>query len=107
MHEETSMVSQQVPSLPVDVPVSEPSRRRVWPRFLTSEHRFPWLAPITALILAFGVYPLLYALWLSFFKRNPVTRLNVFNPTWNWGKLIADDRVWGAIGHTYLYTVTA
>lgn len=94
-------------SLVVDVPVSGTPRRRVWPRFLTSEHPFPWLAPITALILAFGVYPLLYALWLSFFKRNPITRLNVFNPTWNWGKLFADERVWGAIGHTYLYTISA
>lgn len=85
---------------------SEP-RQRFWPRFLTSEHPFPWLAPITAMILAFGVYPLLYALWLSFFKRNPVTRINVFNPTWNWGKLFADERVWGAIGHTYCYTIIA
>lgn len=93
--------------LDADVPVSDTPRRRVWPRFLTSEHPFPWLAPITALILAFGVYPLLYALWLSFFKRNPITRLNVFNPTWNWGKLFADERVWGAIGHTYLYTISA
>lgn len=81
--------------------------RRAWPRFLTSEHPFPWLAPITAMIVAFGVYPLGYALWLSFFKRNPVTRMNVFNPTWNWGKLVADERVWGAIGHTYLYTSVA
>ena len=101
------MVSNQVRTLAVDVPVSETPRRRAWPRFLTSEHPFLWLAPITALILAFGVYPLLYALWLSLFKRNPITRLNVFNPTWNWGKLFADERVWGAIGHTYLYTVTA
>jgi len=59
------------------------------------------------MIVAFGVYPLAYALWLSFFKRNPVTRMHVFNPTWNWSKLITDDRVWGAIGHTYSYTIIA
>ena len=49
-----------------------------WPRFLTSEHPFPWLAPITAMLLVFGVYPLLYALWLSLHKRNPVTRISLF-----------------------------
>lgn len=85
----------------------EQQRRRSWPRFLTSEHPFPWLAPVTALITVFGVYPLLYAFWLSLYKRNPVTRLSVFNPTWNWGKLIADERVWGAIVHTYSYTIIA
>jgi multiple sugar transport system permease protein len=88
------------------LPASE-SRRGGWPRFLTSEHPFPWLAPITAMILAFGVYPLLYAVWLSLFKRNPVTRMHVFNPTWNWEKLFGDERVWGAIGHTYSYTIIA
>jgi multiple sugar transport system permease protein len=86
---------------------AEQRRRRSWPRFLTSEHPFPWLAPVTALITIFGVYPLVYAFWLSLYKRNPVTRLSVFNPTWNWGKLIADERVWGAIVHTYSYTIIA
>lgn len=59
------------------------------------------------MIIVFGVYPLVYAFWLSLYKRNPVTRLSVFNPTWNWGKLIADERVWGAIIHTYSYTIIA
>lgn len=77
------------------------------PRFLTSEHPFPWLAPITAMLLVFGVYPLLYALWLSLQKRNPVTRISVFNPTWNWSKIFADERVWGAVGRTFAYTGTA
>ncbi len=48
-----------------------PARGFALPRFLTSEHPFPWLAPITAMLLIFGVYPLLYALWLSLHKRNP------------------------------------
>src|SRR3954451_12907347 len=77
------------------------------PRWLTSEHPFPWLAPVTAMLLIFGVYPLLYALWLSFYKRNPVLRRNVFDPSWNWTKILADDRVWGAIGHTFLSTAVA
>jgi multiple sugar transport system permease protein len=84
-----------------------PSRRLRLPRFLTSEHPFPWLLPITAMLVAFGVYPLLYAVWLSLHKRNPITRLDVFYPSWNWTKLFADERVWGAIGHTYVYTSIA
>ena len=77
------------------------------PRFMTSEHPLPWLLPITAMLVVFGVYPLVYAIWLSLHKRNPVTRISVFNPTWNWAKLFTDDRVWGAIGHTFLYTAVA
>lgn len=74
---------------------------------LTSEHPLPWLFPVTAVLIAFGLYPLLYALWLSLHKRNPVKRVNVFDPEWNWLKMFGDERVWGAIGHTYLYTGVA
>ena len=83
------------------------ARRPGLPRFLTSEHPFPWLLPSTAMMVVFGVYPLLYAIWLSLHKRNPVTRLSPFNPTWNWAKLFTDDRVWDAIGHTFFYTAVA
>lgn len=81
-----------------------PARRFALPRFLTSEHPLPWLLPMTAMLVIFGVYPLLYAIWLSLHKRNPLMRTETFNAAWNWGKLVADERVWGAIGHTYLYT---
>ena len=76
-------------------------------RLLSSEHPFPWLFPVTAVLVLFGVYPLLYAVWLSLHKRNPVTRLSIFEPAWNWMKLFGDQRVWGAVGHTYLYTASA
>jgi multiple sugar transport system permease protein len=76
-------------------------------RWLTSEHPFPWLLPAAALMIIFGIYPLLYALWLSLHKRNPVTRLNVFDPDYNWAKAFADPRVWDAIGRTFFYTGTA
>jgi len=87
--------------------VSGASRGFVLPRFLRSEHPFPWLFPITAVLLVFGIYPLLYAVWLSLHKRNPVTRVSLFDPAWNWTKVFADERVWGAIGHTFLYTMVA
>jgi multiple sugar transport system permease protein len=84
-----------------------PARGFRLPHFLTSEHPFPWLAPITAMLLVFGVYPLLYALWLSLHKRNPATRISLWDPAYNWLKILTDDRMWGAIGHTYLYTIVA
>jgi multiple sugar transport system permease protein len=85
---------------PSDLPVPH------W-RWLTSEHPLPWLLPAAALMIIFGIYPLLYALWLSLHKRNPVTRLNVFDPDYNWAKAFADPRVWDAIARTFLYTGTA
>jgi multiple sugar transport system permease protein len=76
-------------------------------RWLSSEHPLPWLLPASALMIVFGIYPLLYALWLSLHKRNPVTRLNVFDPHYNWGKALGDPRVWHAVSDTLLYTSTA
>lgn len=82
--------------------------RRLWlPRWLTSEHPFPWLFPVTALLVVFGVYPLLFSLWLSFIKRNPATRKESFQPSWNWSKMFADDRVWDAVQITLTYAVIA
>src|SRR5262249_28444757 len=77
------------------------------PRFLTSEHPLPWLFPATALLIVFGIYPLLYAIGLSLFRRHPATRVYLFDPSWNWTKVFADERVWDAIAHTFLYTVIA
>src|SRR5437868_6206840 len=83
-------------------------RGRVWlPAWLTSEHPFPWLAPASAMMIVFGIYPLLYAFWLSLHKRNPVLRKNVFDPAYNWMKALADDRVWHAMVTTFTYTAIA
>ena len=74
---------------------------------LSSEHPLPWLLPVTAVLIVFGIYPLLYAIWLSLHKRNPVTRISVFDPDYNWLKIFGDERVWNALGNTYLYTGVA
>jgi len=83
-----------------------PSPGWSWPkwRWLSSEHPLPWLLPASALMIVFGIYPLLYALWLSLHKRNPVTRANIFDPAHNWAKAFGDARVWDAIATTFLYT---
>jgi len=83
------------------------TRRQLLPRWLTSEHPLPWLFPVTSLLIVFGLYPVLYSLWLSFYKRNPATRKEKFLPSWNWQKLIADDRVWDAVQITVTYALIA
>ncbi len=82
---------------------------RSWtaPRWLTSEHPLPWVMPVTATLVIFGLYPILYAIWLSLHRRHPVTRQNLFEPSWNWSRVFADERVWDAVSVTYLYTGVA
>ena len=77
------------------------------PVWLTSEHPFPWLLPATAMLIVFGLYPILYSLWLSLLKRNPATRIESFRPSWNWTKVFTDDRVIDAIFVTFTYTAIA
>jgi multiple sugar transport system permease protein len=76
-------------------------------RILSSEHPFPWLFPAGALMAVFGIYPLLYAIWLSLHKRNAATRKMVWDPTYNWTKVFADERVWNAVANTFIYTGVA
>ena len=74
---------------------------------MISEHPFPWLLPASALMVIFGLYPLLYAVWLSLQRKHPVTRKLTFAPTYNWSKLLGDERVWNALGNTLVYTGAA
>ncbi len=74
---------------------------------MTSEHPLPWLLPATALMTVFGIYPLLYAIWLSLHKRNAATRKMTFDPGYNWSKVFEDERVWNAIYNTFFYTGAA
>ena len=73
------------------------------PPFLTAEHPLPWLLPASALMIVFGVYPLIYTIWLSLHRRNPVTRVNLFDPSYNWMKALSDERVWNALYNTFVY----
>ncbi|WP_240722285.1 carbohydrate ABC transporter permease [Poseidonocella sp. HB161398] len=73
------------------------------PRMLTSEHPLPWLLPLTAMLLVFTVYPLIYNIWLSFHEYVPFKRALVPVGTDNWARLLADERFWGAMGTTFLY----
>lgn len=77
------------------------------PHFLTSEHPFGWLFPASALMIVFGLYPLFYTVWLSLHRRNPVTRVTHWDPTYNWLKAFGDERVWNALFNTFTYTGVA
>ena len=97
-----------------NTPAPQPNSRmraggKSWlmPHWLTSEHPLPWLLPATATLIVFGLYPILYAIWLSLHRRHPVTRANQFNPEWNWSRVFADERVWDAIAVTFTYTFVA
>ena len=80
------------------------TRLFVLPRFLTAEHPFPWLFPAAALMTIFGIYPLVYAIGLSFFKKNAATRKMVLDYDHNWTKMLYDERVWNALFNTLVYT---
>ena len=82
-----------------------PATKRAWlPRWLTSEHPFPWLFPATALMVVFGLFPLYKAVETSLYKKNAATRKLVCDPDFNWTKVLFDDRVWNALGNTLMYT---
>ena len=79
--------------------------RHPWlPRWLTSEHPLPWLLPASALMIVFGIYPLLAAFYTSLFRKNAATRKLIFDPDYNWVKVLGDDRVWNALWNTLIYT---
>ncbi len=87
--------------------VEAPAKASWLPAWMTSEHPLPWLMPATALMTIFGIYPLLYAIWLSLHRRNAATRKMTFDPTYNWSKIFGDERVWNAVANTFIYTGAA
>ncbi len=86
---------------------NSPPARKWLTSWMTSEHPLPWLFPAGALMTVFGIYPLLYAIFLSLHKRNAATRVMRFDPLYNWMKVFTDERVWNAVGNTFFYTGVA
>ena len=84
-----------------------PAKTRWLASWMASEHPLPWLIPSSALMIVFGLYPLIYAVWLSLHKRNPVTRKNLFDPTHNWTKFLTDQRFWDSVATTFTYAFIA
>jgi multiple sugar transport system permease protein len=80
------------------------SRLPLVPKWLTGDHPLPWLAPLIAMILAFGLYPLVYAVWLTMNQQNRFTRKIEFVGAQNWLKALGDERLWNALAVTFTYT---
>src|ERR1700752_2526875 len=72
---------------------------------MTGDHPLPWLAPLTVMLLAFGVYPLCYSIWLSFQERSRVTRQFEFVGLKQWITAFNEDRMWHALQVTFVYTL--
>ncbi len=64
----------------------------------------PWLLPASALMVVFGIYPLVEAIITSLYKKNAATRKLVFDPMFNWSKVFRDERMWDALLNTLMYT---
>ncbi len=74
------------------------------PRILAADHPLPWLLPATALLLVFGLYPLLDSAWRSLHQWNRFTRSNTWVGPQQWQTAFADERMWNALGITFTYT---
>jgi multiple sugar transport system permease protein len=82
--------------------------RKPWlPRWMASEHPLPWLLPASALMIVFGIYPLLYAIWLSLNRVPAGRRQMVFDPLFNWTKIFFDPNMVTALVNTFVYTFVA
>jgi multiple sugar transport system permease protein len=88
--------------------MTKTAERKPWlPRWMTSEHPLPWLFPASALMVVFGLYPLYKAVETSLYKKNAATRKLIFDPDFNWTKVMFDERVWNALYNTLFYTGVA
>ncbi|WP_075289344.1 carbohydrate ABC transporter permease [Pararhizobium arenae] len=76
-------------------------------RIAISDSPWPWLLPLTALLVVFTIYPLIYNIWLSFHEFVPKSRGLKFVGFSNWIQLWNDTRFWSALGVTFLYFIVA
>lgn len=76
-------------------------------RHLVSDHPWPWLLPLVAILIVFTVYPLIYNIWLSFHEFVPLKRGLVWVGGRNWAHLWDDVRFWQSLTVTFIYFVVA
>jgi len=76
-------------------------------KVLTWDKPWPWLLPVVLLLLALGVYPLIYNIYNSFREFDPVKGGWEWVRFDNWTHMLRDDRVHGALWITFKYVVIA
>jgi len=73
---------------------------------LFADRRFKYLTiwPAVLVLLLIGIFPLVYTLIVSFQHITMMTEDTSFSGFINYARLFKDPRLWGAIGHTALFT---
>ncbi len=81
------------------------TRRRVplW----SPEAPWIWMAPAVILLLLYSIYPLIYNIWTSFHKFDPLVRDFVWVGGANWSTLFTDMRALNAVRVTFTYSAIA
>jgi multiple sugar transport system permease protein len=76
---------------------------------LFADRRFKYLIiwPAVLVLLLIGVFPLIYTLIVSFQHITMMAEDTSFSGFINYARLFRDARLWGAIGHTALFTAIA
>lgn len=72
---------------------------------MMSDHPFPWMAPLLAMLLVFAVFPLGYNIYLSFHEFVIFKRSLVYVGWENWVQLFNDSRLNTALYINTLYTI--
>lgn len=84
-----------------------PKRRRRRLPLWSPERAYIWLLPGVLLLLVYSIYPLLYNLWTSFYKFDPLIRDFVWVGGDNWSSLVTDGRALNAVRVTLTFGLLA
>ena len=76
-------------------------------RFTDRRFKHLMIWPAVLLLLLIGIFPLVYTLVVSFQHITMMAEDTSFSGFINYARLFRDARLWGAIGHTVLFTVIA
>jgi multiple sugar transport system permease protein len=69
--------------------------------------RYTLIAPAVFILLAFGLFPFLYAVVVSFQKLSLLDQYTSFQGFLNYARLFQDQRLWNAVLHTLAITAVA
>ena len=73
----------------------------------TGGFKYLLIAPAVFILLAFGLFPFLYAVVVSFQKLSLLDQYTDFQGLLNYRRLFQDQRLWNAVLHTALITAVA
>jgi multiple sugar transport system permease protein len=94
----------------MDLSVTEPGsavHKQDWAHWWEHNLRYIFVLPTVIMLLAIGLFPLLYSLGISFLQwdlQRPGRRFIWFK---NYSDALTDDRLWEALGHTLILIVVA